>query len=354
MVEALASARRIACVLGLVVSARVHAAQAEEPPRPVHVALTWTRAPGAERCISPEELLARTRGRAASDTSLTLDARGADFLVVGRIEPRGEGFHTELVLRDGVGRRLGERTFDSAARSCRAVDESLVLALVVLMETPRVRAVARGESAEALAELVPPLRAEEPPSPRVAPVPSPPRSRAKEMLTLDLGLGASGVAGFVPAPTVGASVFGMIRPERFVPIVLRGAAYPFAVDRVTVPGEGISVRGFTGGAELCPLRIARGRGEGLGCAGAHLATLQAQPLGPRSSPGNLFFVLVPVRAEARLRLGDVSPYAAATTRFAPAAPAFTYRAPAGEEKTSFQVPWATVELELGLIWHALP
>lgn len=102
---------RAVFLLGVAVSACAQIARAEEPSCPVHVAVAWTRAPGAERCISPDDLVTRTRARAASDTLLTLDRQGADFVVVGRIEPNAGGFRTQLVLRDGVGRPLGKRTF---------------------------------------------------------------------------------------------------------------------------------------------------------------------------------------------------------------------------------------------------
>ncbi|MDF2697030.1 MAG: hypothetical protein K0S65_5413 [Labilithrix sp.] len=310
--------------------------------------------------MAPEELLTKTRERASSDTLLTLDREGTDIVVVGRIEPRGEGFRTELRLRDALGRSLGERTFDSPARSCRALDESLILALVLLVETPPVRAAARGESMEVLAEAPPPLEAEEHPDVRIAPQPrarartSPPPQPRRRPWTFELGVGASAAGGFAPRPTLGPTLSATVRPPAFVPVVLRAAAYAFAVDRVTVPGEGISVRGFVGGIELCPLGLARDAIEGRLCGGAHAAGLQAHPLGPRSRPGDVFFVVLPVRAELRVRARTLEPYAAMTVRFSPMSPTFVYRVPGGGERTSFSAPWATIELDLGIAWRLLP
>ncbi len=346
----------------------------------MRVALEWTHSPGATRCISPEELLSRTRARVLADTLLTLDREEADFVVVGRIEPRAEGFRTTLVLRDAAGRPLGERTIDAAGGSCRALDRSLILALVLLVETPRVRAVARGEATDRGSEIAPPLGVEGLDLPSGAPSGAPPvpssdtgsrsgtpaaEARAEPLgpprisppprpWKLGLGLGASVAGGFVPRPTVGPTLSVVLHPPGFVPIALRGAAYPFGVDRGTVRGEGISVRGFIGGIELCPFGLAR-RGIDMHlCGGANLAVLQAEPLGPRSFPGDLAFIVLPLRAELRTRLGAVDPYAAMTARFSPTSTSFLHRVPGGGLQTTFEVPWATVELDLGIRWQLLP
>ena len=342
----------------------------------MRVALEWTHSPGAERCISPEELVSRTRARVLADTLLTLDREEADFLVVGRIEPRAEGYRTTLVLRDAAGRPLGERTIDAGGSSCRALDRSLVLALVLLVETPRVRAAARGEATDAGSEIAPPLGVETldlpPGAPPVSSVDAGSRSETpaaearavslgppiypppRRPWKLDLGLGASAVGGFVPRPTVGPTFSVVLQPPGFVPIALRGAAYPFGVDRGTVRGEGISVRGFIGGVELCPFGLARRGIDMHVCGGANLAVLQAEPLGPRSFPGDLAFIVLPLRAELRARLGAVDPYAAMTARFAPTSASFIHRVPGGGLQTTFEVPWATVELDLGIRWQLVP
>lgn len=348
----------------------------------MRVALEWTHSPGATRCISPEELLSRTRARVLADTLLTLDREEADFVVVGRIEPRADGFRTTLVLRDAAGRPLGERTIDAAVGSCRALDRSLVLALVLLVETPRVRAAARGEATEGGSEIAPPSGVEnlDPPSgsasggPPVSSVDAGSRSETpaaearavslgpprrispppRRPWKLDLGLGASAVGGFVPRPTVGPTFSVVLEPPGFIPIALRGAAYPFDVDRGTVRGEGISVRGFIGGIELCPFGLARRGIDMHVCGGANLAVLQAEPLGPRSYPGDLAFIVLPLRAELRARLGALAPYAAMTARFAPTSASFVHRVPGGGLQTTFEVPWATVELDLGIRWQLLP
>lgn len=297
--------------------------------------------------------MTKTRARAAADTTLDLEQHGADFQVVARIEARDGGFRTELTLRDAIGRRLGDRVFESTTKSCRTLDESLILALALLVEMPSVRAVAEGSPKEDVEEIVPPWRTDEPAT-RESPVRlriSPARGAPWK---LDLGFGASVSTGQLPQPTIGPTVAGVVVPPRFVPIALRLTAFPLATDQVPVTGEGIAVRAFAGGLDVCPLSFTHTALEALGCGGARLTVLHAEPLGPRSSPATQSFVDLPLRAELRARTGNVLPYAALEAHFAPAAGAFVYRDQQGQEQTAFRVPWLTVGLEFGLLWRAIP
>lgn len=359
----LALAERVAVLVGVAVSVAIsvvgsfalgeHTAYASDAPRPVHVAVAWTRARGAEGCIAPAELVTKTRARAAADTTLDLERQGADFQVVAHIEAREGGFRTELVLRDAIGRRLGERLFDSTTKSCRTLDESLILALALLVEMPSVRAVAEGGPKEDVDEIVPPWRTEEP-AVREAPVRLHIPARRAAPWKLDLGFGATVATGQLPQPTIGPTVAGIIVPPDFVPIALRVTAFPLSTERVPVTGEGISVRAFAGGIDLCPLALAHPALEARGCAGARLMVLHAEPLGPRSSAATQTLVDLPLRAELRARTGDVVPYAALEAHFAPASGSFVYRDRQGQSQTAFQVPWVTVGLEFGLFWRAIP
>lgn len=358
----LASARLAALLLAIVASTWTASARADDTPHHdgdgdgdhdrARVALAWSRAPGAGACISPEELVDRIRARAPAEALVTLERPGADFVVMGRIAPEGAGFRTELELRDAHGQPLGERKLDTLASSCRTVDDSLVLALLLLVGT-HVRALPPApEPPGAPPELVPPLRDQGLPRQRSAPLellPSP-----RPAWRFDVGAGAALAVGLTPKPTVGATVFGAITPPHVFPFVLRGTAYPFGVDALTVPGEGISIRGFEIGADACPLGLTRGRFEGLVCAGARASFLSAEPLGPQSSSGALSFFALPLRMEVRSRLPNgLVPYVAVAGLFSPLSPAFVYRAN-GETRTSFAVPHVTVELELGLAWRAFP
>jgi hypothetical protein len=77
-------------------------------------------------------------------------------------------------------------------------------------------------------------------------------------------------------------------------------------------------------------------------------------LGPRSRSEDLFFLVLPLRAEMRAHLGTVNPYVALTGRFAATTPAFLYRGLDGSRQTAFEVPWATAELDVGVAWRAFP
>jgi len=328
--------------------------RAETTPRLVQVAIEWTRSPGAEECISTDELLSRTRARAPSDIRLTLDRVDADFLIVGRVESDAGSFRTALELRDAGGRSLGKRTFVSMARSCSEIEPALIFALVLLVETPLVREAKHERPTEELIELAPPLLSPAPGVP-IAPLRLTQRSTERRPpWTVDVGLGLSAAVGLAPRPTIGPDLSLMVRPPSFVPVVLRGAGYPFGVDRPTVEGEGITVRGFVGGLELCPLDRAGGVIDVRACGGAHLAFLHAAPRGPLSRRADLPFLVLPLRAELRARTGPVMPYLAITGRFAPSPPSLLYRAPGRELRTSYEVPWAMLELDLGVQWSVLP
>ncbi|AKV04770.1 hypothetical protein AKJ09_11433 [Labilithrix luteola] len=330
-----------------------HAAHAGEAPRPVHVAVAWTRARGAEACIAPAELVAKTRARAAADTTIDLQQPGADFQVIGRIEPRDGGFRTQLVLRDAVGLRLGDRTLESTTKSCRSLDESLILALALLVEMPSVRAVAEGSAKEELDEILPPWRTDEP-AVQEKPVRVTPPAPTSSPWKFEAAVGASVAAGQLPQPTIGPTLSGVLLPPHFVPVALRLTAYPLATERTPLTGEGIAVRGFSGGVDLCPFTFGHSEFEARACAGARLMALHAEPLGPRSTAADQTFLDLPLRAELRARTGSVLPYAALEAHLAPAAGAFVYRDPQGLEQTAFRVPWITVGLEFGLIWRAIP
>ena len=78
-------------------------AQADGGSPRARVAIVWTRGLGAESCISPDDLVERTRARVPAETLLTLERPGADFVLDGRIERRGGVFRTELTLRETSG-----------------------------------------------------------------------------------------------------------------------------------------------------------------------------------------------------------------------------------------------------------
>ncbi|AKV03938.1 hypothetical protein AKJ09_10601 [Labilithrix luteola] len=305
----------------------------------------------------------RTR---TAHTILGIDRQDADFLVQGRIEPRAGGFRTVLLLEDAAGRELGTRTLDSTTRSCPALDESLLLALEMLVDTPKLRELARAKReapTEASSEPTTERTTEVPPEGAVSPtsdtpnlpirsMPSPSTTASpKRHWRFDVGFGASTAAGFAPKPTVGPAAHAMMRPPGFVPIALRGALYPLAVERVSIPGEGSSVRAFVAGIDLCPLALARGRFEGLACTGFEVGGLHAEPIGPKSNAGDLLFPLVPVRAEMRARIGNFVPYAAFTMRFSPTEPKFTYESPPGTDRAAFLEPRVTAALDVGLVWR---
>lgn len=310
------------------------------------VGLEWARQPGAEGCISAEELRSRTRAQVPASVHLTLDADETDFVVVGDVAPTHGGFRVAFALRDARDQSLGERTFEVEARSCRAVDDALVLALALLVETPRVIADASARPEAPLDELAPALRAR-PSDPAIAPVRLSPR--APRPWRFEVGLAANVGYGRTPTVTAGPSVVGVVVPPGLVPLMIRGGAYPFASPRSTVPGEGVVVRGAEGGLDVCPIALERRSTEVRACGGAHVAALFASPRGPLSTAGRLIFPTFPLRAELRHWFGPVAPFVAIDGWLSPTTPSFLYRDAAGQARTSFRVALLTGSIELGLL-----
>lgn len=320
------------------------------------MAVGWDRAPGAESCISPDELVDRTRARAPADALITRDRIGADFVVIGHIAPHGSGVRATLTLRDAHGEPLGERSLDSRAPSCRAIDESLVLALLLLLEMSRVRAPPPKATETEPELLLPPLQEETLPQQRIRPIELPPAPSRPWRLHL----GAGAVMGFGVAPKVaaGATFFGALTPPGLFPFVVQATVYPFGQDVPTAPGQGISIRRFEAGAGACPLGLVRGRFDGLLCGGARGALLVSEPLsGPlaeSSSAAAVFALVLPFRAEMRAHFDHgVTLYAAASALLQPLSSRLVYSVN-GEKRTAFAVPHVAAELEIGFVLPALP
>lgn len=114
-------------------------ASAEEPRRAL-VSLEWTRAPGAESCLSEAELI--------EDVGVTLRRRpfvarnAADRLLQAAIAPNeaGAGWTARISLWTSRGEPLGAREITLASESCAEASEALVLAISLMIELPFTKA----------------------------------------------------------------------------------------------------------------------------------------------------------------------------------------------------------------------
>lgn len=154
--------------------------------------IAWTRAPGAEPCIDEATLRAEVEAR----LSRSVFVEEAVLHIEGEIAPRPSGFTAHIVL-SASGEVLGERTIESRRRACRALDDSLVLMIALLVEV--------GE--EAIEVTLPSVGPEpEPTRPEAAlPVLPPPLVEMPEpsaSVRWAMTLGARGAIDVLPGPAI--------------------------------------------------------------------------------------------------------------------------------------------------------
>jgi len=95
-------------------------------------ALHWVRGPGAEVCIPPAELAQALEARFGAP--IFASATDAELAVEGYIAATETGYHVLLQVSDREGHVLGSRTLDSPHANCRALDEALILVIVLTLD----------------------------------------------------------------------------------------------------------------------------------------------------------------------------------------------------------------------------
>jgi len=134
------------------------AAVAQEAPPRALATLEWQVAEGADGCLTRDLALRATSERVGRP----LFARsGAALKVVGTARAkRGGGFRVTLDLSRIGGQHLGRRTLETDAEDCSALDEAVVLALVLMLDfvdQPSVNPHGGGQSAPKSTEIhIPP------------------------------------------------------------------------------------------------------------------------------------------------------------------------------------------------------
>ncbi|HEU4536704.1 MAG TPA: hypothetical protein VFS00_21410, partial [Polyangiaceae bacterium] len=240
--------------------------------------LQWQRLPGAEGCISGEELAATLQRRLRRGT---IGGPEAEVTLEGSIAPAEgrPGWKAWIVVRDRQEVSVGAREVSSDEASCRALDEALLLVLSTIID---------------------PSMAFEPAPP--APPPAPGRKPGETAWHVAAGTGLA--LGLVPGLGAGLSVSAGVRPWGGPVLELEGAHW-FA-SQVEREGGSASVSATYGAANVCWLPYARGAWLLGGCLGAQGgvvgvdgAGLSGQNLAPNRPLGNLA-----VRAEARLEVAD--------------------------------------------------
>lgn len=235
---------------------------AEHPGRSAR--LQWQREPGAETCITSEELAAGLQRRLRRGT---VGGPEAELTLEGVILPAEgrPGWRAWIVVRDRAGRATGSREFSSDEASCRALDEALLLVLSVIVEP-------------SLA-LEPAAGAPRPPPP---PASGPGAGRREEAVWGYAAAGGGAAVGLVPG--LGGGLAGGAGLRLWGgPVFELEAAHWFATRaaREVTSAAGLSeigranVSATYGGLDVCALPVDRRPWHVLGCLGAQAGVVRA-------------------------------------------------------------------------------
>jgi hypothetical protein len=266
-------ARRLtaACLALAVLAVGPRIARADPAPRTS--SLSWVRLPGAEGCIASRALASAVERRLQHEVFVS-PSRAA-VAVEGRI-----------------------REIRSAAASCAAMNDDLVLVVAVMIDPE--------------ATLAPPLPAA--PAPRPAAPPPPPRclepAAAPPPPSWRVSLQAGGMAmlGLLPRVSGGVLIRSHVEPPRFWAFEVGGTLFP-AVEA----GNGMSGASFQlaeAFASLCPLTLHAFGGALSACAGVQVGSIRVGGAALAGGTGQEQ-ALFDVALEGRVRRRLVGPLVAA-------------------------------------------
>lgn len=312
--------------------------------------LSWTRLPGAESCIGTrdlavavEKILART---------VFVSASQGDLSVEGRAEAAGAGFTATIVVSDAKGGVLGDRKLDEATTDCRKLDESVALAIALMIDPEA--AMRPPTPAKTPAPEPPPSKPPEPPP--VLPVPEPPPLPAvpaplpdpEEDLRFEGYVGAAVALGLHPV-SLGFVTGAVLEPPHFVPFE---GSLLLVLPRTTenVDGGRLGFWHFEGSGYICPLAGETEPVFGALCAGGQAGFLRAES-DEFDRDGSAFRPIINVAARARgaLRVSLFTIGLGATLSVPFFHDRFTYTVGSETREHFVQAPVAgTFDLSIGL------
>lgn len=244
-----------------------------QPAPPATSSLNWVRLPGAESCITARALAEAVERRL--QRAVFVSSSSGDLAIEGRIERANDQWTATVAITRADGTSLGTRTLHNNTPSCRAIDESIELVIVLAIDPD--------------ALLRPPVVSQ--PAPRVEPeVRTVERVRIVERPVVRIervavappspwrwGFALGGGLSVGLTPSVAPMVWGAaeIAPPRFVAIELSGGGGA-SVARSTNELVGVSVdAAFAfGGIALCPRATVANRWRLGGCVGAQFGPLR--------------------------------------------------------------------------------
>jgi hypothetical protein len=227
--------------------------------------LGWSRLPGADACIGAAELARRVEARLGRPALVAPSQ--AELSVEGRVEVRpGGGWRATVAVARAGGELLSERLIETRQRSCRALDDALVLVIALLIDpdgapaagpppAPSPQVIIR----EVVREVRVPVRVREP-------------WHLGGVTAVEVEHGATPSLGLLADLGLAIDPPGVPRTE-LIGFVGAGATAASDLD-----GRSAEVRLFGASAAVCP-RLRAGRATLLLCGGARAAWLRWRGVG---------------------------------------------------------------------------
>jgi hypothetical protein len=331
---------------------------ARADPATPNGSLTWSRAPSAASCIAEEALatdVERLLGR-----PVFRPTEAADLHVEGHVELQPDGWHATLTLSSGAELALGRRELRSSASSCRALDESLALAIALMIDPDALlRPDVKGAESVPLAQVEDdavhtPTALPDPPLPANADRgPSPPANPAEgRPWRLEADAEATVAFGLLPGAGTGLAARLLLSPPSFWAIAVEGTFWRETDARASSGGSGIGLE--QGGILLCPFDVRRSRLSLLACAGMQAGKMSAAGFGfdaNYSASSTLYDTTAAAHARYRL-VGPVTALVGVSLGVPLNPYRFVYRDPNGETPEVFRVApvFAALDLGVGAEW----
>jgi hypothetical protein len=248
------AARKLGIFVALGAFSATGAAGAADP-LPVTATLDWHRASGAESCLEADALASGVEARLRRPVFAPRER--ADVIVSVRLGRRPEGaWLGQIELRAAKGQLVGTRELVTTAEHCSSLDESLTLAIALMVDI----------SADELPE---PPKAQEPP-PRApvakrAPIELPRQTHApRKPWRFGAAVFGAAAVGLLPGVAPGVRVGIGVEPPAFWVTEVYATWWPSQPD--TAGDEGASLALRTVGLYLCPINAGRNTVFGL-CVG---------------------------------------------------------------------------------------
>jgi hypothetical protein len=237
------AARKLGLLVGVAGLLTAGAAAAADPP-PVTAALDWHRSSEAEGCLDAGRLESGVEARL--HRSVFAPREQADVVVGVRLGRRPEGaWLAQIELRSAKGQLVGTRELVTSAEHCSALDESLTLAIALMVDI----------SSDEL-----PAPAAEPPKPvsravpRRAPIVLPPQTHAprKPWRFGAVALGTVAL-GLLPGASPGVRAGLAVEPPAFWRTDISFSWWP--AQRDSTGDEGARLTLVTVGLHVCPVDL---------------------------------------------------------------------------------------------------